>query len=234
MIEHDPLQRVLYIDLSKRRFWVKNRPDLFEKYIGGAGVASALLQEECPEGADPLGPDNPIIFAVGPLVGLFPMASKTVAMFKSPHTGNLGESHAGGRSAVSIRMAGYGAIVIKGTSNIPIYLSIFNDKVQFHDARAIWGMRSHVVGRVIREREKGTGIRSIMRIGTAGEKGVSYACVVTETYRHFGRLGLGAVFGSKKLKAIVSVAKEACQLQIKNAIKKPMTRYLNAYLKHPL
>jgi len=113
MIEYDPLQRVLYIDLSKRRFWVKDRPDLFEKYIGGAGVASALLHEACPEGADPLGPDNPIIFAVGPLVGLFPMASKTVAMFKSPHTGNLGESHAGGRSAVSIRMAGYGAIVIK-------------------------------------------------------------------------------------------------------------------------
>ncbi len=233
MIERDPLQRVLYIDLSKRRFWVKYRPDLFEKYIGGAGVASALLHEECPKGTDPLGPDNPIIFAVGPLVGLFPMASKTVAMFKSPHTGNLGESHAGGRSAVSIRMAGYGAIVIKGTSNIPIYLSIFNDKVQFHDARAIWGMRSHVVGRVIREREKGTGIRSIMRIGTAGEKKVSYACVVTETYRHFGRLGLGAVFGSKKLKAIIIGGKRSLPVTDKKRYKEAYDEVFKRILETP-
>ena len=90
--------------------------------MGGAGVGIRLLNEECPPGTDPFGPDNPIILTVGPLVGLFPLASKTVAMFKSPHTGNLGESHAGGRSAVAIRMAGYGAIVIRGRSAMPVYL----------------------------------------------------------------------------------------------------------------
>jgi len=141
MLNHDPLGRVLYIDLTKRRFWIEYRPELFGKYIGGTGVANVLLQEECPEGTDPLGPENPVIFSVGPLVGLFPMASKTVAMFKSPHTGNLGESHAGGRSAVCIRQAGYGAIVIKGASAIPVYITIFGDRVQFHDGRALWGMR---------------------------------------------------------------------------------------------
>ena len=82
-------------------------------------LAIRLLEEECPQGADPLGPENPIILAVGPLVGHYPLASKTVAMFKSPHTGNLGESHAGGRSAVAIRMAGYGAIVIRGAEQCP-------------------------------------------------------------------------------------------------------------------
>ena len=199
-----PLSRVLYVDLGRRGFRVENREDLFEDYLGGAGVAINLLLEECPRNADPLGPENPIILAIGPFVGAFPLASKTVAMFKSPLTGNLGESHAGGRSAVAIRMAGYGAIVIKGASETPIYLAVHGDRVRFRDASAVWGMRSsYTVGRVIRELEPGAGLRTIMRIGKAGERLVSYANVITETYRHFGRLGLGAVFGSKKLKAMV-------------------------------
>ncbi|MCX6656128.1 MAG: aldehyde ferredoxin oxidoreductase family protein [Candidatus Bathyarchaeota archaeon] len=190
-------------DLTTRRFTVEDRADLFQYYIGGAGVAINLLRENCPEGADPLGSDNPIVFAVGPLVGLYPLASKTVAMFKSPLTGNLGESHAGGRSAVAIRSAGYGAIVIQGASESPVYLSIDTNGVNFRDASGIWGIASSITtGRIIRELETGAGTRTIMRIGGAGERLVRYASVITETYRHFGRLGLGAVFGSKKLKAV--------------------------------
>ncbi|MEM2494720.1 MAG: aldehyde ferredoxin oxidoreductase N-terminal domain-containing protein, partial [Nitrososphaerota archaeon] len=167
MLDKD-LSKVLYIDLTKRKFWIENREDLFSKYIGGSGVAINLLHEECPKGIDSFHPDNPIIFAVGPLTGLFPLCSKTIAMFKSPLTGNLGESHAGGRSAISIRMAGYGAIVIKGSSDEPIYLSIYNNKVDFKLASGIWGVRSsYTVGRILREREKGEGIRTIMRIGKA-------------------------------------------------------------------
>ncbi|HID18692.1 TPA: aldehyde:ferredoxin oxidoreductase [Candidatus Bathyarchaeota archaeon] len=203
MIKGDPVSKILHIDLSRKRFWVEERPELFERYLGGVGVGIRLLLEECPKGVDPLGPENPIIFAVGQLNGLFPVASKTAALFKSPHTCNLGESHAGGRSATAIRMAGYGAIVIKGSSDIPIYLTITSQEVGFRDASALWGMATYTTGRVIREREPGAGVRTIMRIGPAGERLVTYACVVTETYRHFGRLGLGAVFGSKKLKAIL-------------------------------
>ena len=197
------LSKVLTVDLSKRSFKVEDRRDLFNEYIGGAGVGIKLLEDNCPKGADPLGPDNSIVFSIGPLVGLYPLASKTVSMFKSPLTGNLGESHAGGRSAIAIRSAGLGAIVINGISSSPVYLSITDESVRFKDASALWGiMNSNTVGRIIRERETGSGIRTIMRIGGAGEKLVKYACVTTETYRHFGRLGLGAVFGSKKLKAI--------------------------------
>ncbi len=210
MLPSDPLSRVLYVDLTKRRFEIQQRPELFEAGMGGAGVGIRLLAEECPAGADPMAPENPIILAVGPLVGHFPVASKTVAMFKSPHTGNLGESHAGGRSAVSIRMAGYGAIVIRGASASPVYLVIEDGNVIFRDASALWGVRSSAtVGRVIREREPGSGERTIMRIGRAGERGISYAGVITETYRHFGRLGLGAVFGSKKLKALMVAGRRA-------------------------
>lgn len=204
---------VLYIDLSKHLYKTRNRRELFEEYIGGAGVATQLLLEECEKGTDPLGPGNVIVFAVGPLTNLYPMASKTVAMFKSPHTGNLGESHAGGRSAVAIRSVGYGAIVIKGVSESPVYLAIHGDKVFFRDASAYWGMESTLtVGRIIRENEPGSGIRTIMRIGKAGEKLVTYASLVTETYRHFGRLGLGAVFGSKNLKAILISGKKTASV----------------------
>ncbi|MBN1994388.1 MAG: aldehyde ferredoxin oxidoreductase family protein [Anaerolineae bacterium] len=210
MLPHDPLPRVLYIDLTRRRYRIEERPDIFAAGLGGSGAGIRLLAEECPPGADPLGPDNPLIFTVGPLVGHFPLASKTVAMFKSPHTGNLGESHAGGRSAVAIRMAGYGAVVIQGQSKMPVYLVIAEGQVHFRDAAALWGLRSsYTAGSVLRQREGGSGLRSIMRIGRAGEKQVSYACVITETYRHFGRLGLGAVFGSKQLKAIVVSGKRS-------------------------
>ena len=209
MLKNDPLANILYVDLSKKNFRVDNRQDLFEKYIGGTGVATQLLHEECPEGCDALSAENPIIFAVGPMTALFPLASKTVAMFKSPHTGNLGESHCGGRSAIAIRMAGYGAIVIKGSSDNPLYLAIHGNRVYFRDASSLWGISAFTVGRIIRENEHGAGLRTIMRIGEAGEKLVSYSCVTTETYRHFGRLGLGAVFGSKKLKAVVVSGKRS-------------------------
>ncbi|MEJ2350661.1 MAG: aldehyde ferredoxin oxidoreductase C-terminal domain-containing protein [Anaerolineales bacterium] len=203
MLNNDPLGRVLYIDLARRRYGVEDRSDLFKESLGGTGVAIRLLDEECPPGADPLGSKNPIVLTVGPLVGHFPLASKTVAAFKSPHTGNLGESHAGGRSAVAIRMAGLGAIVIRNVSTMPIYLVVEGDQVHFRDASALWGMRSsYTVGSVLRKRESGSGLRTIMRIGRGGERQVSYAGVITETYRHCGRLGLGAVFGSKRLKAL--------------------------------
>jgi aldehyde:ferredoxin oxidoreductase len=198
------LSRILMIDLSSSSWHTEERPDLFRDRLGGAGAAIRLLEEFCPAGTDPLGPDNPIILSVGTMTALFPLASKCVAMFKSPLTGNLGESHAGGRTAVAIRMAGYGAIIITGSSEIPVYLSITAEEVLFRDARSLWGMgRGDTAARIIREFEGTPGTRTILRIGRAGENLVRFAAVTSETYRHFGRMGLGTVFGSKHLKAIV-------------------------------
>ena len=235
MLSSDPLSRVLYVDLAKLRYWVEDRPELFEESLGGSGVGIRLLQEETPPGVDPLDPKNPVIFAVGPLVGHFPLASKTVAMFKSPHTGNLGESHAGGRSALSIRQAGYGAIVIRNKARMPVYLSIHEGGVDFEDAAALWGMgSSYTIGSVLRSREKGSGLRTIMRIGRAGEKKVSYACVTTETYRHFGRLGLGAVFGAKMLKAVVVAGKRDLPVADRRAYRKTFDELFDAATKTTL
>lgn len=201
---NDNLTSVLYIDLSKKSYEIKERAELFEKYLGGAGVGIQLLKENTKAGVDPFDEGNTIVLTVGPLTPFFPLASKTAAFFKSPITKNLGESHCGGRSAVAIRTAGYGAIVINGKSSYPVYLDIFNNRVKFKSASMLWGMKNEkTAARVIRENTNhGKGIRSIIRIGIAGENLVSYASVTAETFRHFGRLGLGAVFGSKNLKAI--------------------------------
>ncbi len=235
MLKDDPLHRILFIDLTRRRFHVESRSELFDTYLGGAGVGIKLLNELCPPGADPLGPENPIIFTVGPLTGLYPLASKTVAMFKSPLNNELGESHAGGRSAIAIRMAGYGAIVIQGASEMPIYLSIDGDHVNFRDASALWGTRSsYTTGSVLQKRESGSGMRTIMRIGKAGEQQVRYACVITETYRHFGRLGLGAVFGSKHLKAIVVGGKRNLPVADRKAYRQSYDAIFKAATQSPL
>ncbi|MCS7098847.1 MAG: aldehyde ferredoxin oxidoreductase N-terminal domain-containing protein [Sulfolobales archaeon] len=207
------LSRVLYIDLSRKQFWVEDREDLFSKWLGGTGVAIQLYKEEVPRRADPLGPENVAVFAIGPLTGVFPMASKVVSIFKSPLNGYVAESHAGGRAATAIRYAGYGAIVVKGSSDIPIYAIVDEEKVRFRDAGALWGMRSsETVGRVLREALPGAGFRTIMRIGRAGERLVRYSNLAVETYRHFGRMGLGAVFGSKKLKALIVMGRRGFKL----------------------
>ncbi len=209
MIDAKKLSKILFVDLSKKSFWVEERPQLFEKYLGGSGVGIQLLKEFCPDGIDPLDEKNPIIFTVGYLNAIYPLASKIVAMFKSPLTGNLGESHCGGRAAVSLRMAGYGALVILGKCDMPIFLVINEKGVEFRNANTLWGMRDlFTVGKIIREQVPKPGSRTIMRIGRAGEKLIPFASVTTETYRHFGRLGLGAVFGSKMLKAIVITGNE--------------------------
>jgi len=223
--------KILKIDLSEYSYEIEERDDL-EDWLGGTGLAVKLMKEEIDPKVDPLSEDNVIIFAIGPFTPAYPLASKTVAMFKSPLTGNLGESHAGGRTAMAIANAGYRAIVIKGKSHKPIYVVVENDKVYFRDARVLWGIAdSLVVGRIIAEREKGRGMRTVMRIGGAGVKLVRYACVTTETYRHFGRLGLGAVFGSKNLRALVVIGRGSFKVKDVKAYKEVYKEIYNLALK---
>lgn len=193
--------RVLSIDLTTETYRIEQRKDL-KQYIGGVGVASKLLEENIQPNHEILDPSQCIVFAIGAISTIFPVVTKTVAMFWSPLTKELGESYAGGRMAMTMLMAHFDAIVITGKSKRPIYLAIASHGVEFKDATAIWGLPNDEAGRIIREREGGAGKRSIIRIGEAGENLLNYASVCVDTYRHFGRMGLGAVMGSKNLKAI--------------------------------
>lgn len=195
------LARVLYIDLTARETSVASRPELFARYLGGTGVASKLLLEECPPNVDPFSPEAPIILATGPLVGLFPSMARCVATFKSPLTGNLGESHAGGCFSTALRFADYGAIVIKGSSDKPVSLIVGNDSSRIENAAGLWGLSPLQVDEALRPHVT-EDAQSVMSIGRAGENRIHYAGAIVDRYHHFGRLGLGAVMGSKKLKAI--------------------------------
>ena len=196
--------KVLYIDLTTRKLKIERRDDLVE-YIGGSGVAVKLFSELMKTDEDPLSENQPIILSIGPMNTIFPVVTKTAALFRSPLTGNLGESHVGGRLAMAMRFAGYDAIVITGKAKSPVYLAITEGSIDIKDAGFLWGEMVERTGKVLRDRESsiGSGKRSIIRIGRAGERLIRFAGVNVDSYRHFGRLGLGAVFGSKLLKAIV-------------------------------
>jgi aldehyde:ferredoxin oxidoreductase len=158
--------RVLYIDLNNDSVRIECREDL-RQYLGGVGVASKLLEENLLPEADALDQRQPVVFAIGALSTIFPVVTKTVAMFKSPLTDELGESYAGGRMALAMQMAGYDAIVITGRHNRATYLSINTHDIAFKDARAFKGVNGNEIGRLIRARETGAGKRSILRIGPA-------------------------------------------------------------------
>ncbi|NHV96587.1 MAG: aldehyde ferredoxin oxidoreductase family protein [Thaumarchaeota archaeon] len=210
--------RVLYVDLLERKSWVRDRSDLFEKMLGGVGVASHLLLEECTPKVDPFSPEAPIIFATGPLTGIYPCMAKAVCLFKSPLTGNLGETHAGGHFATALTTAGYGALVIKGGSLHPVVLKIRDDKVEVKTASSLWGLGTRAVDEALAEPIK-NGLQSIASIGPAGEHMVLYANVIVDVHHHFGRLGLGAVWGAKKLKAITIIGTKSVPLPNPQAVK---------------
>jgi aldehyde:ferredoxin oxidoreductase len=195
------LAKVLHVNLAEKESRIDERLELFNAYLGGAGVASKLLEEECPPRIDPFSPEAPVIFAVGPFTGLLPSMVKTVAMFKSPLTGNLGESHCGGHFATALRFAGFGALVIKGAADLPSLLVIEDSDVRVEAASSLWGLSPLQVEKSLRSPDQ-EGIESVASIGVAGENGVYYSGLITDRFHHFGRLGLGAVMGAKKLKAI--------------------------------
>lgn len=204
--------KILEINLTEERVWVHHREDL-AKFLGGTGLAVKLFSETVNPSLDPLHPEQPIVFANGPLSTIFPVVTKVVAVFRSPLTGEYGESHAGMRLALALRGAGYNAIVIKGKAQRPTYLTVGPCGVKFNNATALWGLDVSETGNILRRLAPGTGHRSCVRIGPAGEKLVSFANVNVDTYRHFGRLGLGAVFGSKNLKAMVIYGEKNEEIQ---------------------
>lgn len=197
--------RILFYDLSRRRSRVwEYDGDMALKFFGGRGYAAKILWDMVPRGADPLGPENKLVFAAGPLTGLpGPSTGKLVVAAKSPLTGGYGDGNLGSLAAVQLRRAGFDALVVEGASDRPVYLLVEDGKAEALDADDLWGLSTFEAERRLRERHgKGAGI---LVIGPAGENLVRYATVVSQEGRAGGRPGMGAVMGSKKLKAVVFV-----------------------------
>lgn len=195
--------RVLVFDLATGKGDIVLMPGR-DQWIGGSGLAALLFSTYGHPELPAFDPSQPLIFAIGPLTGYFPLMSKTVCSFKSPYNENYAESHAGGRSALSLRLAGLDALVVTGRAKRPAVLNVGSRALKLVDAHYLWGADVFTAGKLLRKIVPGhSGHRSILRIGPAGENLSAYACVNVDTYRHFGRLGAGAVMGSKLLKAIV-------------------------------
>ena len=196
--------RTLHVDLASGTGRLLDDGPVFSEWLGGSAAATELLFRHGDPKGDPLAPESPVIFTIGPFSALYPVATKTAALFKSPLSGELGESHAGGRLAMSLREAGIDALVITGRADRPSYLAIENDTVAVKSASTFWGQSATATDRILREAESKTGRKiSVVRIGPAGERLSPMACATVDGSRHFGRLGLGAVLGSKNLKAVV-------------------------------
>ena len=197
--------RILFYDLSKRRARVwEYDGDMALRFFGGRGFAARILWDMVPRGADPLGPENKLVFAAGPLTGLpGPSTGKLVVAAKSPLTGGYGDGNIGCLAAVQLRRAGFDALVVEGASDRPVYLLVEDGKAEAIDADELWGLSTFEAERRLRERHgRGAGV---LVIGPAGENLVRYATVVSQEGRAGGRPGMGAVMGSKKLKAVVLV-----------------------------
>lgn len=196
--------KILRIDLGSENFTSENvDPELEEKYIGGAGVATAIFIKEVPPNIDPLDDKNLLIFSVGPICGTpIPYCGRHFVMAKSPLTGILGESSAGGFFGNELKRTGYDHILISGVSENPVYIWIYDDNVEIRDATKLWGKGTRETEDLLLK-ELGDNKIKVASIGPAGENLVKFASIMSEKGHAAGRCGMGAVMGSKKLKAIV-------------------------------
>jgi aldehyde:ferredoxin oxidoreductase len=196
--------KILHVDLSNGRSWVEETPDrLHLLLVGGRGLIAHLLLRDLPARADPLGPDNLLIFAPGILQGTsFPGAGRHAVGAKSPLTGALASSEAGGWWGHEFKRTGYDALVVHGRAAAPTYLSINNEAVSLHPADHLWGRDTAQVDAMLREELRDDKIR-VAQVGVAGENLVLFSSVMHDVNRAAGRNGLGAVMGSKQLKAVV-------------------------------
>ena len=216
---------VFHVDLTRGSIESRIVPeDVYRKYPGGSALAAYLLLQHMPAGADPLGPDNVLVMAVSPLTGLaISGQSRMTACARSPLTGAIGDSQCGGFFPAEMRSAGADAFVFTGQSPEPVYLWLHDGRPELRPAKHLWGKVTAEVDRVLKE-EVGDPKAEIAQIGPAGENLVRFAAIMNMVNRANGRTGLGAVMGSKRLKAVVvrgeSMPKPARPAEFRGLVKR--------------
>jgi aldehyde:ferredoxin oxidoreductase len=201
---HGYTGKALRVDLTSSRVTIEEfDEELLRNCIGGRGLNSVRLLEETEAGMDPLAPEAPIYFGVGPLTGTgLSSSARFTITAKSPLTGIFGDSNAGGHWASELKFAGFDQIVVTGRSETPVYLFVDTGAVTIADASDVWGKGIRETARSLKE-QVGVPDSHVLAIGPAGENGVKYACAAADLTRVCGRCGMGAVMGSKNLKAVV-------------------------------
>ncbi|MFW9998847.1 MAG: aldehyde ferredoxin oxidoreductase family protein [Candidatus Hodarchaeota archaeon] len=221
---------ILRIDLGNERTSIENPDDIFyRRYIGGEGIVAYYLLKELKAGIDPLGPENKLIFAAGPLTGLtIPGTGRNSVGAKSPLTGGFGEAEVGGYWGAELKHTGYDAIIIEGKAKNPVYLWINNGEIEIKDAGHLWGKITGDTQKIIQDELNNKNIR-IAQIGPGGEKLVRYACIINELRDAAGRTGMGCVMGSKNLKAIAVKGNKKPEAKDKEKLRELIKMYNEVY-----
>lgn len=195
--------KLLFVNLSKNTIEEKElTEDMAKKFLGGYGIGARVLYDMIPAGADPLGPDNVIGFLTGPLTGTGAFFSgRYVVVCKSPITNAWNDANSGGFFGPELKKAGFDGVFIQGAAKKPVYLWIQNGKAEIRDASKLWGLDAVETQEALVKETGEEKLRAAL-IGPAGEKLQKLSCVMNDGHRAAGRGGVGAVMGSKKLKAV--------------------------------
>ncbi|MGD2254106.1 MAG: aldehyde ferredoxin oxidoreductase family protein, partial [Anaerolineales bacterium] len=211
--------RILHVDLSQGSLEIE-RPDeaFYRLYMGGSALAMHYVLRHTPPGADALGPDNTLVLALGVTTGApIPGNSRMTAVAKSPLTGAIGDAQSGGFFPAEMKFSGFDAMVIRGRSDLPVYLWLHDGQAELRPAEHLWGLMTREAEAKIRE-ELGDRKIEVAQCGPAGEKLVRYAAIINMSNRANGRTGMGAVMGSKNLKAVAVRGKQKPSLADRKAV----------------
>jgi aldehyde:ferredoxin oxidoreductase len=223
---------VLRINLTNNKISFEHPNEIFyRRYIGGEGFVAYYLLKEVQPGIDPFNPNNKLIFATGPLTGYaIPGTGRNSVGAKSPLTGGFGESEVGGHWGAELKHAGFDAIVVEGKAKKPVYLWLNDGNVEIKDATHLWGKVTGEAEAIIKE-ELGDNFIRVAQIGPGGEHLVRYACIINDLRNAAGRGGMGAVMGSKNLKAVAVRGHKRLEVNNKLKLKEILKEYYDVAYK---
>ncbi|HID08941.1 TPA: aldehyde ferredoxin oxidoreductase, partial [Candidatus Micrarchaeota archaeon] len=224
--------RYLEVDLSTGEILEREIPERwYELHLGGRGIAARLLLELVPPKADPLGPENVLIFATGPLQGTgVAGAGRHVVAAKSPKTNSISDSYAGGYLAHELGRSGYDGIIFRGIAPEPVYFLLYEGKAELREAGDLWGKTTGDTEEELLRRYPGARVACI---GPAGEKKVIQACIIHDRTRAAGRPGFGAVMGAKRLKALVVRGHKEKELSDPEAFRRVRAEFARSLMEDP-
>lgn len=226
--------KILRVDLSTRDMTIEEHDEYFYRtYMGGATLGAYYLLKEQKAGIDPLSPGNIIVFACSVVTGTpAPGFSRNAIVSKSPLTGAIADSQAGGFWGPELKFAGYDAIVVKGKARSPVYLFIKDGEAEIREADYLWGETTGKVEQIIHKEHSDPRIR-VLAIGCAGENLVKFANVLNDCKHASGRLGMGAVMGSKNLKAIAVRGHNRIKIKDEETVRKWSRWFAKNFMDNP-
>jgi aldehyde:ferredoxin oxidoreductase len=196
--------RILRVDLTKGEITTESTMKYADRFVGGRGINAWILFNELDPKVKPLDPENILTFGVGPLVGtLSPFSSRVSIDTKNVFTNGVGSANCGGHFGVEMKYAGFDNLVISGSSENPVYLWLNDGDAELRDANGVWGKTTWETERTIREEQRDNEVR-VIGIGPAGENQVKSACIISDRAKAAGGSGVGAVMGSKNIKAVAA------------------------------